>query len=340
MYQVLKILNNNTILAKEDDNEIIVMAKGIGFGKKIDEHFEIPPHAKKYMMQKNYQAKDKQKKVIDYINPVYLEIAAEIIKEATNKFKEVNHDILIPLADHIHFTIKRMDENILPSNPFTYDIRLLFPDEYEVALKSKEIIKSFINKEINNDEVSFITLHIHSAISSNKVGESMEAARVVHESIIKLQTDLNMKIDVESISYARLMNHIKFLIIRLNTNEQLQMDISEFTKNKFPFAYEQAIRMCDNLSKVLHKELPESEIGPQNVIDHEFEIGREKAREEGKPENMLDKIAQGRLNKFFQESTLLNQVFEQDGKMSVKEYLKSVDKDLTVTAFLRFTLNA
>ena len=79
---------------------------------------------------------------------------------------------------------------------------------------------------------------------------------------------------------------------------------------------------------------------PQNVIDHEFEIGREKAREEGKPENMLDKIAQGRLNKFFQESTLLNQVFEQDGKMSVKEYLKSVDKDLTVTAFLRFTLNA
>ena len=182
-------------------------------------------------------------------------------KEATNKFKEVNHDILIPLADHIHFTIKRMDENILPSNPFTYDIRLLFPDEYEVALKSKEIIKSFINKEINNDEVSFITLHIHSAISSNKVGESMEAARVVHESIIKLQTDLNMKIDVESISYARLMNHIKFLIIRLNTNEQLQMDISEFTKNKFPFAYEQAIRMCDNLSKVLHKELPESEIG-------------------------------------------------------------------------------
>ena len=145
MYQVLKILNNNTILAKEGNNEIIILAKGIGFGKKVNDHFEIPPQAKKYMMQKNYQATDKLKKVIDYINPVYLEIAAEIIKEATNKFQKVNHDILIPLADHIHFTIKRMDENIMPSNPFTYDIRLLFPDEYEVALKSKEIIKSFIN---------------------------------------------------------------------------------------------------------------------------------------------------------------------------------------------------
>lgn len=74
------------------------MAKGIGFGKKVNDHFDIPPQAKKYMMQKNYQAKDKLKKVIDYLNPVYLEIAAEIIKEATNKFQEVNHDILIPLA--------------------------------------------------------------------------------------------------------------------------------------------------------------------------------------------------------------------------------------------------
>ena len=78
---------------------------------------------------------------------------------------------------------------------------------------------------------------------------------------------------------------------------------------------------------------------PENIVAHELEIGRDKAREEGKPEAMLDKIAQGRLNKFFQESTLLNQVFEQDGKMSVREYLKSVDKDLTVTGFLRYTLN-
>ena len=78
---------------------------------------------------------------------------------------------------------------------------------------------------------------------------------------------------------------------------------------------------------------------PEDVVAHELEIGRDKAREEGKPEAMLDKIAQGRLNKFFQESTLLNQVFEQDGKMSVREYLKSVDKELTVTGFLRYTLN-
>ena len=75
------------------------------------------------------------------------------------------------------------------------------------------------------------------------------------------------------------------------------------------------------------------------MIAHELEIGREKAREEGKPENMLDKIAEGRLNKFYQESTLLNQAFVKDGKQTVKAYLAGVDKDLTVTGFIRFTLN-
>lgn len=78
---------------------------------------------------------------------------------------------------------------------------------------------------------------------------------------------------------------------------------------------------------------------PADIVAHELEIGREKAREEGKPEAMLDKIAQGRLNKFYQEATLLNQVFEQDGKMTVKEYLHSVDKELTATGFIRYSLN-
>ena len=77
----------------------------------------------------------------------------------------------------------------------------------------------------------------------------------------------------------------------------------------------------------------------QKIIDKELEIGREKAREEGKPENMLDKIAAGRLNKFFQESTLLEQAFIKDSKMSVTQYLQAQNKELTVSAFKRFTLN-
>jgi elongation factor Ts len=75
------------------------------------------------------------------------------------------------------------------------------------------------------------------------------------------------------------------------------------------------------------------------MIATEIEIGREQARKEGKPENMLDKIAEGKLNKFYKESTLLNQEFTKDSKLSVRQYLQGSDKNLTVTAFLRYTLN-
>ncbi|MFW5699418.1 MAG: translation elongation factor Ts [Bacteroidota bacterium] len=77
---------------------------------------------------------------------------------------------------------------------------------------------------------------------------------------------------------------------------------------------------------------------PAEVVEKEKEIGREQARQEGKPENILDKIAEGKLNKFFKDSTLLNQDFIKESKQTVKQYLQSIDKDLTVTAFRRESL--
>lgn len=77
---------------------------------------------------------------------------------------------------------------------------------------------------------------------------------------------------------------------------------------------------------------------PADVIAKELEIAKEKFRQEGKPEAMLDKISQGALEKFFKESTLLNQAFIKENKQTVREFLKSIDKDLTVTAFYRYNL--
>lgn len=78
---------------------------------------------------------------------------------------------------------------------------------------------------------------------------------------------------------------------------------------------------------------------PQTVIDQELEIGREQARREGKPEAMLGKIAEGKLARFYKDSTLVNQDFIKDNKQTVGQYLKAADSTLKVTAFKRFTLN-
>lgn len=75
------------------------------------------------------------------------------------------------------------------------------------------------------------------------------------------------------------------------------------------------------------------------VIQKEIEIGMDQARQEGKPEAMLEKIAQGKLGKFYKEKTLLNQEYvKAEKKENVKQYIQSIDKDLTVTDFKHVTL--
>jgi elongation factor Ts len=79
---------------------------------------------------------------------------------------------------------------------------------------------------------------------------------------------------------------------------------------------------------------------PQDVIKKEIEIGMDQARQEGKPENMLEKIAMGKLNKFYKESTLLNQDFVRDSKMTVGQFVKQTDPELKVIGFKRLMLGA
>ena len=76
----------------------------------------------------------------------------------------------------------------------------------------------------------------------------------------------------------------------------------------------------------------------KTVIEKELEIAKAQIIAEGKPENMVEKIAQGKLNKFFKESTLLHQAFVKDGSKTVAQYLDSVSKGLTVAEFKRVTI--
>lgn len=77
----------------------------------------------------------------------------------------------------------------------------------------------------------------------------------------------------------------------------------------------------------------------KTTIERELDIARETTRAEGKPEDMVEKIAQGKLNKFYKDSTLLNQEFFIDNKVTVRQFLQGVEKDLTVSALKRYSLS-
>ncbi len=74
------------------------------------------------------------------------------------------------------------------------------------------------------------------------------------------------------------------------------------------------------------------------TIEREIEIGKEQARQEGKPEAMLEKIAMGKLNKFYKDNTLLNQEFVKDSSLSISQLLEKTSKGLTVSEFKRVAI--
>jgi len=75
-----------------------------------------------------------------------------------------------------------------------------------------------------------------------------------------------------------------------------------------------------------------------SVVEREIEVGKEQARAEGKPEEMLEKIALGKLNKFYKENTLLSQIFVKDNSKTIAQYLNDVSKGMTVSAFKRISI--
>lgn len=262
MFRVIKALNHNGVVAVEMDTlkEYILLGKGIGFGKKVNERMEAPENAHIYRLQKETE-RGPSRELINDLEPEFLEIASNIITEAKKKFTKVDENILCPLADHIAFAVKRIENNEQISNPLTQDIRALFPEEYEVARKGKDIIKEIKGIDINEDEIGYIAIHIHSSLGNEKVSQAMEIAMLVRSCITSIEDSIGKEIDIESLSYNRLMSHIKYMAARILKGETIKLDMNDYISERFPKSFEISEGICRKLGRELKKEFKEVEIG-------------------------------------------------------------------------------
>ena len=86
---------------------------------------------------------------------------------------------------------------------------------------------------IDEHEIGYVALHIHSAIEDEKVSVAMQTARAVRECIEMIEKETGKKIDVISLSYNRLMNHIKYMVARAMTGEDLRINMNEYIESNF-----------------------------------------------------------------------------------------------------------
>ena len=263
MYRVRKALNHNTLIAisMENNQEYLVIGKGIGFGKKVSERFEIPENIECSIYSLHEQTeRGKAMELIKGIEPVYLEIAGKVLAKSEEVFGKIDKNILFPMADHIAFAVQRIRANEQISNPLTDDIRILFHMEYKTAECVKDILWEMLQVEIDEHEIGYIALHIHSAIEDENVALSMQIAMAVRECIRMIEEETGQTIDVMSLSYNRLMNHIRYMVARSIKGEKLKLNMNDYMSVKFPKSFWMATEVCKQLEKQLHRTSPLDEV--------------------------------------------------------------------------------
>lgn len=274
MYKIVRVLNHNTVIAtldddkevskvkisSEDENAYLLMGKGIGFGKKSGQEAELKEDSRVYSLQKCGERGD-AKDIVEEVTPEYLEVADIVLEEAEKVFGDIDRNILFSLADHIFYAVKRMKNNERISNPLTDDIRLLFHMEYKVASCVIPVIQEKFGVLIDDDEVGYITLHVHSAIDDEKVSDAMQTARAVRQCIDIVENAMGKKIDVMSLAYNRLMNHVRYMIVRAIKGEKLKMSINDYMSVKYPDEFAMAEKICDEISGMIKHKLNKVEIG-------------------------------------------------------------------------------
>lgn len=193
----------------------------------------------------------------------------------------------------------------------------------------------FVSK--NDDFVSFanqiadIALANQPADLTALLALPMEGGRTIQDHVTEMVGKINEKINVtayEQISAPLVAEYI-------HSGNRAGVLVGLTTNTEAAYAAGRSVAMQVAAMKPIA-------LGPDNIDqatkDKELEIGKELARQEGKPEAMLDKIAMGRLNKFFKEVTLVNQQFVKDPKKTVKQYLGDTEKGLAATGFKHIAL--
>jgi len=261
-YRITKILNHNSFMGIEskNDQECLIMGKGVAFGKKVGQTVSVTGDARVYSL-KELTDRGEAKEIIKSVSPLCLELANEVLDQAEEEFGKVDRSILFTMADHLDFAVRRIQNGEQISNPLTDDIRIMFYKEYKVAGCIRDLLKEKLGIRIDEHEVGYIALHVHSAIVDENVSQAMEIARTVRECICMVEEETGKSIDVMSLSYNRLMNHVRYMVARAIHGEKLKMSLNDYMSVKFPGPYMTAEKICRKMEKSLKLPIPDIEIG-------------------------------------------------------------------------------
>ncbi|MDI9217039.1 MULTISPECIES: BglG family transcription antiterminator LicT [Clostridium] len=236
--RIKKVFNNNVVLVIDDlGKEQIVMGKGIGFQKFPKDLIDSKKIEKRFIFNDKESLNDLYT-LLGRIPLNDVELASEIIemgKEALGY--ELNDTILITLSDHISYMLKRIDDGLFFRNPLQWEIKQIYPEEYEFSKRAVDYLRVKTGKNIPDSEVAFITLHFANAhLETDNMEETLLLTKIIDSILDIIKYNYGIEMNEYSFDYTRFISHLRCFISRQLKNESVNVDTSllEIVKIKYP----------------------------------------------------------------------------------------------------------
>lgn len=237
--KVKQSLNQNAVISiDEQNNEFLLIGKGVGFSKKKGDTVKLNESIKIYPMTYSEQ-EQKILELIDEIPSELILMVEETIKEAEQILgKELNYTLIFTLSSHIYYALQREESIDSVTLPFDYGINYIFPKEYEAAKHSVKYLRKQHNLKLTDAEIVFFTFHFVNALQGTSTSNNaIDIANILNDIIEVLEKEAPIYIDKDSIQFSRFLIHIRYFLIRqyegkLGKNEEFEQ-LSNYVSEKF-----------------------------------------------------------------------------------------------------------
>jgi len=262
-YILLKAFNKNVIYCDDNINnrKCILIGKGIGFGVKENQEIlntNVDKVSYLYDSANMIRFEGLSKGVEEDIVGVVEEVIALITVELK---KELNEKIHVSFLDHISFAIERYKNNIEIKNPFMMEIKSLYKEEFQLAKTALKMINDKLNIDLPQDEVGFITMHIHAAIQNSNISKTSLNTAIISDMVTFIEEETGYKIDKDGIDYARLINHIRFALDRESKKISIKNILLGSIKRKLKDSYNLSKKVAKKIEEDYNIKITQDEIG-------------------------------------------------------------------------------
>lgn len=217
--QIKRVFNNNVAMAvTEDGAEIIVIGRGLCFGRHAGDNLDASLIEKTYDLRRPDQdeaAFARMEKLIQSIPTIYLVIAEEIARMLRESFDpDIDDGIVMALADHISLSLEREKNGVVCENPLLPEIRNFYRKEYALAGNAARIIETYTGICISPQEQGFITLHIVNSTMRQRADRLIVSVELVRDVLSIVSAYYGVILDETSLAYERFLRHLQFFAQR------------------------------------------------------------------------------------------------------------------------------